>query len=109
MTVTNTSTVAKTVSLSGTLTWTFPNGIAEKNVVYGWLLRSSNSRLGDTSFPDFEHVVAAGDASSFDWKPVKQDAIAAGATVTYWLVAKESFFSPPVRYFNESLHAELAP
>ena len=108
-TITNTAATAKHITLTGSLTWTFPNGIAVGNVIWGWMRRSTDPNIGSTAFPDYQHTIAAGEARKFDWAPAKSDTIAAGETVTYWLVAKESFFTAPVRYFNESIRADIAP
>lgn len=107
VTLTNSTGAAATVLLTGGLTWTFPNGIADGNVIWAWLRRSTDANFGATSNPDYQHTVKTGEDRRWFYLENRQDTIPAGATVTYWLGARESFFASPVRYYNINIRAEL--
>jgi hypothetical protein len=103
--ITNDDTVSRTAQLTCSCVCNLINGIADSNVIYGWLRRSTDSY--SVSDAEFIHTVQTGDYRIWPWSASKQDTIAAGATVTYYMVMKESYFTTDVTYSNNSLRVEI--
>ena len=105
VTITNDDTVSRTVLLTGSLTYTFPGGIAAGNAIYGWCRQSTDAFAVGAA--DFTHTVQATDDRNWTVAFNRQYALAAGATGIYYLVGRESSFTTNVTYFGENIRAEL--
>lgn len=107
VTITNDDSVSRSCELRASLTWEFPSGIANGNMIRCWFGRSSSFSGGLPTWVDYQHTVAAGEDRRWEFTGAKVITLAPGETGTFWLVARESYFTTLVRYSNIRLRAEI--